>query len=230
LPRPRYALGLAQPQQQLELLGEQLLVGVEVVAEQRERLDKRTAPGHDLGAPVRDEVERGEVLEDAHGIVGAQHRDRAGQADVPRARGGGSQRDGRRRDGVVGAVVLADAEDVEADLVGQHDLLEEVAHPPRRVDPGSHVGEGVQTELHRRFLSGRVRRTRTLENGLSIWRGRAIPPSASAKAAGRGEIEVASDFIMGFPRKGAGDPPVRNLHVGSGDRAFPEWSRGESNP
>ena len=35
-------------------------------------------------------------------------------------------------DGEVGAVVLADAEDVEPDLVGQLDLLEQVAQPLRR--------------------------------------------------------------------------------------------------
>ena len=34
-----------------------------------------------------------------------------------------------RRDREVGAVVLADAEHVEADLVGQLDLLQQVAHP-----------------------------------------------------------------------------------------------------
>ena len=36
-----------------------------------------------------------------------------------------------RGDGEVGAVVLADAEDVEADLVGELDLLDEVAQGAR---------------------------------------------------------------------------------------------------
>src|SRR5215207_6631132 len=70
LARPRDALGIAQLQQQLELLGEQLVVVVQVVTEQRKRLDERAAAGHDLRATVRDEVERGEVLEDAYGVVG----------------------------------------------------------------------------------------------------------------------------------------------------------------
>ena len=39
------------------------------------------------------------------------------------------EHDRRRRDGEVGPVVLADAEDVEPDLVGQLDLLEQVAQP-----------------------------------------------------------------------------------------------------
>ena len=54
-------------------------------------------------------------------------RDRARQADPLGARGRRGQHDRRRRDGEVGAVVLADAEDVEAHLVGELDLLDEVA-------------------------------------------------------------------------------------------------------
>ena len=56
-------------------------------------------------------------------------RDRARQPDPLGARRGGGEHDRRRRDGEVGAVVLADAEDVEPDLVGELDLLEQVAQP-----------------------------------------------------------------------------------------------------
>src|SRR5918994_1852055 len=163
LARPRDALGIAHFQQQLEFLGEQLVVVAQVVTEQRERLDERAAAGHDLRAAVRDEIERGEVLEDAYGIVRAQNRDSARQANVPRAGRGRCQRHGRRRDGVVGAVVLADAEDVEAELIRQLDLLEEVVQPSCRVDLGADVGEGVEAQFHRLFLSGRVHCERTCE-------------------------------------------------------------------
>jgi len=61
---------LADREQQVELLGEQLVVVVEVVAEQREGLGEGPATRHDLRAPVREQVKRGEALEDAHGIVG----------------------------------------------------------------------------------------------------------------------------------------------------------------
>ena len=132
--RPGDALGVAQPQQQVELLGEQLVVVVEVVAEERERLDERAAAGHDLGAAAGEQVEGGEVLEDAHRVVRAEHRHRAGQPDALGALGGRGEHDGRRRDGEVGPVVLADAEDVEPDLVGELDLLDQVAQPLRRVD------------------------------------------------------------------------------------------------
>ena len=119
-------------QQQLELLGEELVVVGEVVAEERERLDERAAPGHDLGAPAGEQVERRELLEDADRVVRAEHADGARQPDPLRARGGRREHDRRRRDGEVGPVVLADAEDVEADLVGELDLLDQVAQPLRR--------------------------------------------------------------------------------------------------
>ncbi len=61
----------AEREQQLELLGEQLVVVVQLVAEQRERFDEGAAPGHDLGAAAGDQVEGGELLEDPHRIVGA---------------------------------------------------------------------------------------------------------------------------------------------------------------
>ena len=116
-------------QQQVELLGEQLVVVVEVVAEERERLDERAAAGHDLGPAARQQVERGEVLEDAHRVVRAEHGDRAGQPDPLGARGRRGQDDRRRGDREVGPMVLADAEDVQPDLVGQLDLLDQVAQP-----------------------------------------------------------------------------------------------------
>ena len=47
------------------------------------------------------------------------------------ALGRGGQDDGRGGDGEVGPVVLADAEDVEPDLVGQRDLLDQVSEPLR---------------------------------------------------------------------------------------------------
>jgi hypothetical protein len=58
-------------------------------------------------------------------------------------------------------VVFADAEDVEADLIRELDLFQEVAQPLCRVDLGSDVGKGVETKFYRRFLSGQVRRRRT---------------------------------------------------------------------
>jgi hypothetical protein len=69
--RPVDPLGFSELDQELELLGEELVIPVEIVAEERERLDKRAAPGHDLRPALAQVVERGELLEDADRIVGA---------------------------------------------------------------------------------------------------------------------------------------------------------------
>ncbi len=69
---------LAQRQQKVELLGEEFVVVVQVVAEERIGLDEGAAADDDLRAAVGDEVQRGEVLEDADGIVGAEHCHGAG--------------------------------------------------------------------------------------------------------------------------------------------------------
>ena len=81
------------------------------------------------------------------------HRDGAGEADALGARGRRGQHDGGRGDGEVGAVVLADAEDVEADLVGELDLLDQVAQALLRADDGPDavrraLSEGVDAEFH----------------------------------------------------------------------------------
>ena len=150
LPGPGDALVLAQAQQQLELLREQRVVVVEVVPEQRERLDERAASGHDLRAAVREQVERRELLEDADGIVRAQDGDGACQADLRRPLGDRREHDGRGGDGEVGPVVLAHAEDVESELVGELRFLQQVAQAGRWVGvrPVRQLRERVDAELH----------------------------------------------------------------------------------
>ena len=58
-------------------------------------------------------------------------------------------------------MVLPDAEDVEAGLIRELDLFDEIAQPLCRSDPWTDVGKGVETKFYRRFLSGQVRRRRT---------------------------------------------------------------------
>jgi hypothetical protein len=76
LPAPRHRLLLQQQREEVQLLLEQRLVVLQVESEQRERLGERPSPEDHLGASTRDRVERREALEDAHGLVGAEHRDR----------------------------------------------------------------------------------------------------------------------------------------------------------
>ena len=67
------------------------------------------------------------------------------EPDAARPRGARCEHDRGRGDGEVGAVVLADAEDVEADLVGELDLLDEVAQPLLRADRRPVPASGVSS-------------------------------------------------------------------------------------
>ena len=146
--------GLAELKEQLELFGKELVVIGEVVAEERERLDERAAPGHDLRASAREQVESGELLEYSHRVVGAEDRDGAGDSDSLGAHGRGSKYDRRRRYEEVGTVVLADAEHVEPHLLCEPDLLQQIAHPLLGADRltglriGAQLRERVDAELH----------------------------------------------------------------------------------
>ena len=114
-------------QQEVELLSEQGVVVLEVEAEEREGLDEGAAAGDDLGAAVGDEVEGGELLEDADRVGGREDGDGAGEADVLGARGRGGEDDGGSGVEVLDAMMLTDAEDVEAELIGESDLFEQIA-------------------------------------------------------------------------------------------------------
>ena len=56
--------------------------------------------------------------------------------------------DGGRGDREVGAVMLADREHVESELIGQLGLLEQIAHPLLRADARAEVREGGESEFH----------------------------------------------------------------------------------
>src|SRR5205085_2011665 len=80
-PRPGDPGVLPQLQEQVELLGEQLVVVVQIEAEQRERLDERPPAGHDLDPAAGDQVDGGVLLEDPDRVLRREDGDRAGQPD-----------------------------------------------------------------------------------------------------------------------------------------------------
>ena len=117
---------LAEVEEEVEFLGEEVVVVLEIEAEEREGLDEGAAADDDFCAATGDEVEGGELLEDADGIGGAEDGDGAGETDLRGAGGRGGEDDGGGGIEVLLAVVLAETEGVEADLVGEFDLLKEV--------------------------------------------------------------------------------------------------------
>ena len=146
-------LRFAQFEQQLQLLDEKFTVVVEIVAKEGERFDEGASPGHDLGPALGDEIEGGEALEDAHGIVGAEHGDGAAEADRLGACSGSSEDHGRSGGDEIRAVMLAEGEDVEADLISQFDGFEQILQPPGGADlpasmgVGGQFGEGIEANF-----------------------------------------------------------------------------------
>ena len=134
LARPVDVLVVPDLEKQVELLREERVVVLEPQTEQRERVDERTAADDHLRAALRKQVERGELLEDTHRIGRAQHRHGARQPDALGARR--RRGEDHRRGGVeeLLAMVLADPEHIEPDLVGVLDLLDQVAQALRRAD------------------------------------------------------------------------------------------------
>src|SRR5207253_5533149 len=115
-------------QQEVQLLGKQRVVVVQVVAEQWEGFDRRPATDNHLGPSLRNQVERGELLEQAHRVRRAQNGHRAGQTNASRSSCRCSQDHWRRRVEELAFVVFADSENIQTDLVRLLDALEQLAH------------------------------------------------------------------------------------------------------
>ena len=138
--------------EQIELLLEQRLVLIERESKQRKRLGERAASEDYLGTPIRRGVERREPLKYTYRIVGAEYGDRRAEVDPFRLAGDRGEDDLRRRDREVGPVMLADAEEVHAHLIGKHRLGDDVPNDCRMrawtsVGVDSDVAERVQPEF-----------------------------------------------------------------------------------
>ena len=145
--------------QQVKLFVEQRLVLGAWPTKENEGFGEGAATGHDLRAALRQEVQGGELLIDTDRIVRTRHRDSTAQANGGCPGGASGEDEGRRRDGIVRPVVLADGEDVEANLIGEFDLRDQVAKPFAGADPNPCVGvrsHGAERE-YAEFHSGQPR-------------------------------------------------------------------------
>ncbi len=134
------------------MLGEQGVVVLESIAEQGEGVDERATAHDDLGASPREQIERGKVLKDAHRVGRAENGHGARESDPARAGRRGGENDGRRRVEILLAMVLADAEHVQPDVIGLLDLFDEVAKTICWADRETRFvvrrGEAVDADLH----------------------------------------------------------------------------------
>src|SRR4051794_23671538 len=101
---------LTDLEKKVEVLGKQRVVVLELEAEQWEGLDERAAAGDDLRPALRQQIQRGEVLEYPHRVGRAEDRYGTGEAYSACARRCGSQNDGGSRVEVFRAMVFADSE------------------------------------------------------------------------------------------------------------------------
>ena len=152
LSRPGDRLIPQQEGQQVELLLEELLIVLEVVAEEWKRLGQGSTTDDELRSPVGHGVEGGELVVDPYRVLGAEHGHRGAQPDLLRPTGDGRQDHRSRRVHHVLAVVLGDVERVDADVVRQHGLIDDIAnHLIARQFPSLFVHadgyERVQSEL-----------------------------------------------------------------------------------
>jgi hypothetical protein len=115
---PGYGHLLQESGEQVKLFIEQFFILAQVETEQREGFGERTASEDHLGAAVRDRIQAGEALKHAHGIVRAQDRHGRAEPDPPGARGDRRQHHFGRGDREIGAMVLADTDEVDAKLIG----------------------------------------------------------------------------------------------------------------
>src|ERR1700731_65780 len=102
-----------------------------------------------------DQVQSGKFLEDSDWIGGAENGYGTRKPNIIRARTCRSQNDDRRGIHELAAMMFADAKHIEPNLVGDHNLLQQVLHtldgaegePHRRV--GDYCTEAVNADLHR---------------------------------------------------------------------------------
>ena len=109
-----------------------------------------------------EEVERGGLLRQQHGIVPGQHEHRGTQSQPARARAEPGQELERGRDlAIAGEVVLDDERAVEAEGLGLDVVVDEIAEPLAAVELGTAAprrGTAEQAELHGLLLWCRVTR------------------------------------------------------------------------
>ena len=200
---------LQQRGEELGLLLEQRLVVGQVVAEQRERVDARTPPKDDLGPTAGDGVERRVALEHTDRVVRAQDRDRGAEVDAARARRDGAEHHVTGRHRKVVGVVLADPEEVDADLLGEDALFDDVADRLRvrqrpALDVVGDVAERVEAEEERERCAA------SRDGGLSGRDGL----DRELDACG-----LADEQATGLERHVPGEPEVLAVDVGGGAEA-----------
>jgi hypothetical protein len=106
---------------------EKLVIVLQLMPEKRVTFGKGPAPEDRLGATVGQGVQRRESLEDPDGIVGGKDGDGGAKLDAPGPAGNGGKHDLGRGDREIGAVMLAQANEINPDFIGKRGLVQNLA-------------------------------------------------------------------------------------------------------
>jgi hypothetical protein len=126
LARPRDFFVRANLEQKVELLGEESVVVLELQPEQRKGFDERSAPDNHLRAALGKKVQRGKLLEGAHGIRRTQNRHGTREPDPMRPCRSRREDHGRRGIEKIPAMVLSDAENIETNCISMFDASDKI--------------------------------------------------------------------------------------------------------
>ena len=189
------------------------------------------AAQHQLDPATRQQVERGVVLRDLHGVVVGAQGDRRADPQRGRALGDGGQEDRRRRDDVVAEVVLADRAAPEARRLRRDRTVDDHAVPLGlgQVASGDGIGQQIAhrgpTDLHAAGLARRSRRLSTASGTESQRRG-ALDGISGAGAvgggAGRHGPQPVAQRRRGVLLQAVGQPARR---TGQGEQCLPGVGR-----
>ena len=142
---------------QLDAFLDPLAAVLHVDAENVELVADKTAADAEIEAALRQLIERRRLFGHPHRIVERQHGGAGAEPDALGAGGeiGQERVVGGKQPAVADEVMLDDPGVIDADLVGEFDLLDDAAIVGLRIAHIRQVGGKVeQSELHRRGLSG----------------------------------------------------------------------------
>ena len=194
-----------QCREQIQLLLEQHFVITERKTEQRKGLGEGATAEDHFGTAVRQRIDGREALEHANRIVGRQYGDGGAETDPLRARGDGRQHDFGRGHREIGAMMFADADEVDAELVGKNRFLDQVAQhlgvrQRRTIGAGGNVPERIETEFEDGLGHGCTRQTRGRRRGCGP-----PPPCGEGPRVGVQQATApAASPTPTLPRKGGG--------------------------
>ena len=151
LSRPCDARVAGEFGEDIKALLEKLFVVVQIMAKEGIAFGKRPAPEDGFGPAVRQGVQGRKPLEYPHGIIGGKDGDGGAKLDPAGAPGDGGKHDLGCGDGKVGAVVFAQANEINADFVGEGGLVQHLTqgdvHGLRRaVRAVADIAEGIEAK------------------------------------------------------------------------------------